>query len=147
MEPRYRVRGQSGGGRRLHVRVRQGRAPAIPERAREWIGQRRRFRADTGSRTRDAAAELAAGEVLGDRTAIGAAEREALIAHGAGGQRVDNRLRRTSTQSIRRRRPLIVAVVTTAAMPIEERGTIGPRRGGPAGGGFAQKARGGRGRG
>ena len=58
-----------------------------------------------------------------------AAQREPLILHRAGRQRVDDRLRRSPAQHVGRRRARVVSVVTAAAVGGEQRGA---RRGGSA---------------
>lgn len=49
----------------------------------------------------------------------------ALVAHRSGGECVDDRLRRSSTQRIRRRGARVFAVMTGAAVTIEQRGAVG----------------------
>jgi hypothetical protein len=60
------------------------------------------------------------GEELSDGPALGAAQRQTLVAHGAAGQRIDDGLRRASAQHLGRRRARIVGVMTRGAVGREE---------------------------
>jgi hypothetical protein len=61
---------------------------------------------------------------LGDRPALGAAQRQALIAHRSRRQRVDDRLRRSQAQRIERRRSPVGAVMTAGTVVAIDAGSI-----------------------
>ena len=98
-------------------------APACPEPC--------RGDAVTDRAARERRAQLASGKVLGNGAALFAAERQALILHRAGGQRVEDGLRRTAAQHLGRRRARVVRAVAAAAMAGEHGGAV--RRGGRIG--------------
>ena len=102
--------------RRLKVRVLDRRSPPIPQWAGDRVGERRLSpAAGAGHDAADGAAHGSAGDELGDGAALVAAEREALITHRAGGQRVDDGARRSAAHRLLRGRARIVAVVAPAA--------------------------------
>ena len=92
-EPRDVGGGESRHLARLKARVGDRRAPAGPrDRAAGRVRTRRR-RAASGVGAGDIAADLLAGDELGDRAALGSAEARALRTHRAGHQAFDDGLR------------------------------------------------------
>ncbi|MBW8866098.1 MAG: hypothetical protein JF610_02015 [Acidobacteria bacterium] len=73
--------------------------------------------------------------------ALFAAQRQSLVAHRPGGERVDNRLRRPAAQRVHAGRARIVAGVAAAARAFEDRGAVRRRIDIlPAGGGPGENA-------
>jgi len=68
-----------------------------------------------------------AGQERCDGTAFRASQSETLVAHDAGGQRVDHRLRSPQAERFARRRTAVTAVVTARAVLVKDDGTFGLR--------------------
>ena len=120
-------------GRWLESFVRQVGAPPRPsrsgrrvERLRGGAPARRRRRR---GRRRRGGADRAPGQVLGYRAPFGVAERRALLTHGSGRQRFEDRLGRPLAQrGVRRRAALGRRVMAARAVVVEQRLAIGGLR-------------------
>src|SRR5262249_41202066 len=114
---------QAGEIGRLKSRVVRRRTPSCPPRSAGQGGAdtSRRRRAPAGGRAGHVFVDLLAGDIFGDRTAIGSAQLRALGARRAVDGRFDDGLRRARFQRVERGRPRVgLAVVTRRAARRED---------------------------
>ena len=83
--------------------------------------------ASAGATARQGSTSRPAGQERCDGTAFRTSQRETLIAHDAGGQRVDHGLRSPQAERFARRRTAVIAVVTARAVLVVDDGTLGRR--------------------